>query len=154
MTDLGAGLFEDLLGARIISRIEEPQLRITLRRWELTDSDQQEETLRTRAKVLYFDGTGLWLLIKRLEQGNFSWPKVVDPQAVKTDLINAGYYVLEPSVLDRIPEGRSSIERQVFPAMVAEGCVYASPSPAYWIDVGTPATYLKAQLDLRSGSPN
>jgi NDP-sugar pyrophosphorylase family protein len=73
------------------------------------------------------------------------------PGTAPSDLINAGTYVLEPSVLDRIPEGRSSIERQVFPAMVAEGCVFASPSPAYWIDVGTPATYLKAQLDLLDG---
>jgi mannose-1-phosphate guanylyltransferase len=66
--------------------------------------------------------------------------------------INAGTYVLEPSVLDRIPDGRRvSIERETFPAMVAEGSLYALQDESYWIDAGTPATYLQAQLDLVDG---
>jgi mannose-1-phosphate guanylyltransferase len=72
-------------------------------------------------------------------------------ESAPSNLINAGTYVLEPSLLARIPEGRSSIERQVFPAIVPEGTLFALPSPAYWIDVGTPATYLRAQLDLLDG---
>jgi mannose-1-phosphate guanylyltransferase len=44
-----------------------------------------------------------------------------------------------------------SIEREVFPAMVAELSLYALHSDSYWIDAGTPVTYLDAQLDLIDG---
>ena len=60
-------------------------------------------------------------------------------------------------MLDRIPAGRRvSIERATFPEMVADGSLFALHSDAYWIDAGTPATYLQAQLDLdrRSSGPS
>jgi len=69
-----------------------------------------------------------------------------------TDLINAGTYVLETSVLDRIAGDRKvSIEREVFPAMVADATLYAMAGDTYWIDAGTPTQYLAAQLDLVDG---
>jgi mannose-1-phosphate guanylyltransferase len=70
-----------------------------------------------------------------------------------TDLINAGTYVLEPSVLDRIaPDVPVNVERVTFPAMVADGCLYAFDGGSYWIDAGTPATFLRANLDLLDGT--
>ncbi|MEQ1788401.1 MAG: NDP-sugar synthase, partial [Acidimicrobiales bacterium] len=69
-----------------------------------------------------------------------------------TDLINAGIYVLEPSVIDRIePDVPVNVERVTFPAMVDDGCLYAMDGDTYWIDAGTPATYLTANLDLLNG---
>ncbi len=66
--------------------------------------------------------------------------------------INAGTYVLEPSVLDRIATGRKvSIERETFPAMVDDGTLFGLHSDAYWVDAGTPATYLQVQLDYVDG---
>lgn len=74
-----------------------------------------------------------------------------------TDLINAGTYVLEPSVLGRIePDVRVNVERVTFPAIVADGGLYAFDGNTYWIDAGIPSTYLAANLDLltdRRGAP-
>jgi mannose-1-phosphate guanylyltransferase len=74
------------------------------------------------------------------------------PGTAPTNWINAGTYVLEPSVVDRIDDGRKvSIERETFPSMVDDRSLFAVPSEAYWVDAGTPATYLQVQLDLIDG---
>ena len=71
------------------------------------------------------------------------------PEEIDTDLINAGLYVLEPGVLDLVPEGRAvSIEREVFPTLAAEGSVFGIALPGYWLDVGTPESYLQAHRDV------
>ena len=76
-----------------------------------------------------------------------------DAASAPSRWINAGTYVLEPSILDRIPAGRRvSIEREVFPAMATEGRLHAVQSDAYWIDTGTPETYIRAQLELVDGT--
>ena len=69
-----------------------------------------------------------------------------------TNLINAGVYVLEPSVIGRIERGRRvSIEREVFPAMVVDRSLYGRPDDAYWLDTGRPDQYLQANLDYLDG---
>lgn len=69
-----------------------------------------------------------------------------------TNLINAGLYVLEESVLGTIPTARRvSIERETFPSLAESGSLYALSSNAYWLDTGTPEKYLQASLDLISG---
>lgn len=66
--------------------------------------------------------------------------------------ISAGTYVLTPAALERIPSGRAvSIEREVFPAMVAEESLYAHVDHSYWLDTGTPQQYLAANLDVLNG---
>jgi mannose-1-phosphate guanylyltransferase len=71
------------------------------------------------------------------------------PEEIDTDLINAGLYVLEPDVLDLVPPGKAvSIEREVFPRLVEEGTLHGLALPGYWLDVGTPESYLQAHRDV------
>jgi mannose-1-phosphate guanylyltransferase len=75
------------------------------------------------------------------------------PGETESNLINAGTYVLEPSVLDLIEPGRKvSIERDTFPRLVASGALSAVATDDYWIDTGRPALYLQANLDLMGGN--
>jgi len=69
-----------------------------------------------------------------------------------TNLINAGTYVFEPSVLDLIaPTGRVSVERDTFPALASAGTLYAMADDAYWLDTGTPQAYIRANVDILNG---
>lgn len=66
--------------------------------------------------------------------------------------INAGTYVLDRAVIDAIPEGvMVSIERETFPEVAARGRLFGFPSDAYWLDIGTPAAYLRANRDVLAG---
>lgn len=71
------------------------------------------------------------------------------PEEIDTDLINAGLYVLEPEVLEVIPDAQAvSIERDVFPRLVEAGSLYGFRLDGYWRDIGTPESYLDAHRDV------
>jgi len=71
------------------------------------------------------------------------------PGTEPSNLINAGTYVFEPSVIDRIAPGdRVSIERATFPAIAQAGGLYGHATDDYWIDAGVPHLYRAANLDL------
>jgi mannose-1-phosphate guanylyltransferase len=70
-----------------------------------------------------------------------------------TNLINAGIYIFEPRVLERIaPTGPVSVERSTFPELAAAGKLFAmADDNAYWLDTGTPQAYLQANVDILNG---
>jgi NDP-sugar pyrophosphorylase family protein len=80
--------------------------------------------------------------------------KPLPGEPITSDTVNAGVYVIDAEVLRRIPPGRPvSIEREVFPALIADGvaCFGWCPPGAYWRDIGSPAAYRAVQMDLLNG---
>jgi mannose-1-phosphate guanylyltransferase len=68
---------------------------------------------------------------------------------IDTDLISAGAYVLERSVLELIPPDVAvSIEREVWPRLVGDGLFAYAARDAYWMDIGTPERYLRGTFDI------
>jgi NDP-sugar pyrophosphorylase family protein len=63
-------------------------------------------------------------------------------------VVNGGIYVFNHSVLNYIPEGPASLERDVFPRLLDQG-VYAQEQHGTFIDIGTPADYARAQQLLQ-----
>jgi mannose-1-phosphate guanylyltransferase len=71
---------------------------------------------------------------------------------IDTNLISAGAYVLERSVLELIPPDRNvSIEREIWPQLIGAG-LYGFASDSYWLDIGTPQRYLQGTFDIIEGN--
>jgi mannose-1-phosphate guanylyltransferase len=76
--------------------------------------------------------------------------KTADPP---TDLINAGCYAFRREVINSIPSGRAvSVERETFPGLLAAGAhVHAHVDSSYWLDLGSPAAFVRGSADLVRG---
>lgn len=75
------------------------------------------------------------------------------PEEVTCDTINAGIYILEPRVLDYVPEGEPFMfEYGVFPKLLEHNePFYSYIWSGYWRDIGTASSYLQANLDVIAG---
>ncbi|KAL5807062.1 hypothetical protein ACOSQ4_029795 [Xanthoceras sorbifolium] len=67
---------------------------------------------------------------------------VEKPKIFVGNKINAGIYLLNPSVLNRIELRPTSIEKEVFPNIAAEKKLYAMVLPGFWMDIGQPKDYI------------
>jgi mannose-1-phosphate guanylyltransferase len=66
-----------------------------------------------------------------------------------SNLINAGTWLWEPEILDRIPDDDSAIrdgfsERVLFPGIIADGLRAQGFMEDLWVDVGSPERYFRA----------
>ena len=53
---------------------------------------------RKLLKVLYWDGTGMWLMTKRLEHGAFFWPRATDARQTKLELRPEAFAMLTDGI--------------------------------------------------------
>jgi mannose-1-phosphate guanylyltransferase/phosphomannomutase len=72
---------------------------------------------------------------------------------VFSDTINTGIYVLEPQVLEEIPENvEYDFSKELFPKLLSGGRrLYGHVTESYWEDIGTLEQYMKAQRDVLDG---
>jgi mannose-1-phosphate guanylyltransferase len=121
---------------------------------DLTALIEQHERTGARATIALYpvdDPSGYGLVHRRDDGEITEFLEKPDREQIDTDEINAGAYLLERSVLDRIPPDKAvSIEREVFPLLIGEG-LYGIRLEGYWIDIGTPDRFLEANWDILEG---
>jgi mannose-1-phosphate guanylyltransferase len=112
---------------------------------------EQHERTGAQATIALYpveDPSGYGLIHRRDDGEITEFLEKPEPDQIDTDEINAGAYLLERSVLERIPPDRAvSIETEVFPQLIGEG-LYGIRLDGYWIDIGTPERFLQANWDI------
>lgn len=81
-------------------------------------------------------------------------PCAAEIEKLNINSINAGIYILEPHVLQYIPDGEKySFEYQLFPQLLESKENFRAFTSAdhYWLDIGTPERYLAANQDVIGG---
>src|SRR5204862_1954568 len=110
--------------------------------------DERTASPAPPARVRVDDPTRCGLVRTAADNAVTGFLEKPSPEEIDTNLISAGAYVLERSVLDMIPPDRNvSIEREVWPRLVGQGVYAFAHEHAYWLDIGTPETYLKGTTD-------
>jgi len=61
-----------------------------------------------------------------------------------SNLINAGFYIIEPEVIEMIPKGFSLLEKDIFPKLAKQGKLFGYPFSGQWFDTGNIQRYEKA----------
>ncbi len=64
-----------------------------------------------------------------------------------SNLVNAGLYVMEPDILDYIPEGFATLENDVFPKLARENRLTGYTFSGRWLGIDTEADYKLAQKE-------
>jgi len=67
---------------------------------------------------------------------------VEKPTEFVSNKINAGMYIFNPSILNRIELQPMSIEKEVFPFMADDGELFAYELQGFWMDVGQPKDFI------------
>jgi mannose-1-phosphate guanylyltransferase len=121
---------------------------------DLSAMISQHESTGAQATIALYpvpDPAGYGLVHRRDDGEITEFLEKPEPDQIDTDEINAGAYLLERAVLDRIPPDRAvSIEREIFPELIGES-LYGIRLAGYWIDIGTPNRFLEANWDILEG---
>lgn len=66
------------------------------------------------------------------------------PKSASSNFINSGFYIVEPSIINHIPDGFAMLESTVFPKLAKESKLFGYPFSGQWFDITTLKDYENA----------
>jgi len=111
---------------------------------ELVEQHTEREALATMALV-EVDDPARYGVVEIDEEGEIM-SFVEKGQSSRSIFVNGGVYILKKKVVDHIPKGVSSLEKDVFPSLIGKG-FYGVPTSSFFIDIGVPSDYRRLEAN-------
>lgn len=121
---------------------------------EVVEFHKERGALATIALMRVSDTSQYGVVELDAEKNIVAFQEKPEPGEAISDLANTGIYVLEPEVLDHVPENTfDDFAKDVFPRLLEAGVKFCGYDEGqfYWSDVGTLDAYRAAQRDALSG---
>ncbi len=117
---------------------------------ELYDYHKEKEAMATMALTRVEDPTEFGVVGLDNDKRIVRFQEKPSPQEVFSNLVNAGIYVLEPEVLELIPEGAMfDFSKDVFPLLLKKGApIYGVELNGLWMDIGRPRDLWRASMEV------
>jgi NDP-sugar pyrophosphorylase family protein len=117
---------------------------------DLYESHRRKQAVATMALTRVEDPTEFGIVGLDEEGRIVRFQEKPSPEEVFSDLVNAGIYILEPEVLDFIPEGKTfDFSKDVFPLLLKKGRpVYGVELDGLWMDIGRPKDLWRASMEV------
>ncbi len=114
---------------------------------------KKKKALMTIALAKVSDVSQFGVVIQDKEGKITGFQEKPKPEEARSDLANAGIYVIEPEILKMIPEGFYDFGKELFPKL-AEGkdALYGHDMVEYWSDVGGLEKYINSNYDAMKGA--
>jgi D-glycero-D-manno-heptose 1,7-bisphosphate phosphatase len=112
--------------------------------------------INLRALPLILPRNGLAMALRNVVGDRYGRVKLQDgrvlsfhaPEEGMDGPINGGVYVLSRAVAEAVPQGKVSLEGEIFPLLAAQGRIHGQVFDGYFIDIGVPDDFDRAQVEL------
>jgi mannose-1-phosphate guanylyltransferase len=113
---------------------------------------KEKKSLFTIALARVENVSQFGVVIQDKEEKIIGFQEKPKQEDAKSNMVNAGIYIIEPEILAMMPDGFYDFGKELFPKLVKEGApIYGYPMVEYWSDVGCIDKYIEANYDAMRG---
>jgi len=91
------------------------------------------------------DDTNDWGVVRQVGDRIIDFIEKPAPESAPSNMINAGFYILEPEIAEMVPPRKTSLEREIFTSIARQGRLYGLEMTGQWFPTDTTERLVEAE---------